>query len=35
LTAVLWSSAAGALILIPSLYILFRIFKFSKQGPAV
>jgi cytochrome d ubiquinol oxidase subunit II len=35
LTAVLWSSAVGALILAPSLYILFRIFKFSKQGPAV
>jgi cytochrome d ubiquinol oxidase subunit II len=31
LKAVLWSSAVGAVILIPSLYILFRIFKFSKE----
>lgn len=32
LKAVLWSSAAGALILVPSLYALFRIFKFSKTS---
>ena len=34
LKAVLWASAVGALILIPSLYVLFRIFKFSKTSGA-
>jgi len=31
LRAVLWSSAVGAVILVPSLYALFRIFKFSRR----
>ena len=32
LKAVLWTSALGAVVLIPSLYALFRIFKFSKTS---
>jgi len=32
LRAVLWASAVGAVILVPSLYSLFRIFKFSRPA---